>query len=180
MKTMALRTIHTLPDPVLRRKAQRVRAVTPAVRQLIDDMVETMRAAPGVGLAAPQVGVSQRIIVVEFAPEPPEGSAEDQRPPRLYTLINPQIVRASKETELGQEACLSVPGYFGEVERALRITVRGLNRQGQPVRIKAEGWLARIFQHEIDHLDGILYIDRATQMWKAEEAEAEADDTVPA
>jgi peptide deformylase len=174
---MTILKIHTIPDPVLRRKAQRVRAVTPQMRQLIDDMVETMRAAPGVGLAAPQVGVSQRIIVVEFAPEPQEGQ-ENQKPPLLYTLVNPEIVRRSKETEFGHEACLSIPGYFGEVQRAQKITVQGLNRQGQRVRVKAQGWLARIFQHEIDHLDGILYIDRATKMWKAEEAEE--SDTVPA
>lgn len=170
---MAPREIVTLPDPILRLKARKVPAVTDEVRSLIDDMVETMRAAPGVGLAAPQVGESRRIIVVEYA-EPPEVEGEPARPPRLFTLVNPEIVRRTADQVTGVEGCLSIPGFLGQVERYESITVKGLNRQGEAVRVKASGWLARIFQHEIDHLDGTLFIDRAGEVWKGEEKEVEA------
>lgn len=161
---MAVREIVSLPHPVLRKKARKVTEVGDDIQELIDDMVETMRQAPGVGLAAPQVNVSQRIIVVEY------GDEEDEtKPPKLYTLINPEITRLSQETVLGTEGCLSIPKLVGEVERSAAVTVKALNRQGKPVKIKAEGWLARIFQHEIDHLDGIVFTDKATQVWKVEE-----------
>ncbi len=169
---MAVREIITPANAVLRRRARKVRSISPAVQTLIDDMIETMRAAPGVGLAAPQIAVEQRVIVVEYV-EPVEDGQAPARPARLYALVNPEIVRRSPETVVGNEACLSVPGYFGEVERARAVSVQALDRKGKPVRIKAEGWLARIFQHEIDHLDGILYTDRATHMWRVEEAEGE-------
>jgi len=172
-RPMTTREIVTLPDPVLRQKARKVPAVTQDVRALIDDMVETMRAAPGVGLAAPQVGDSRRVIVIEYA-EPPEQEGEPARPPKLFTLVNPEIVRHSSEQVKGVEGCLSIPGYLGEVERHESITVKGLNWAGQPVRIKAGGWLARIFQHEIDHLEGTLFIDRAAEVWKGEEKEIES------
>ncbi len=163
---MAQRVIVTLPDPVLRRKAHKVTVFDRDLQALIDDMVETMQAAPGVGLAAPQVGVSQRVIVVEY------GDDEDETAPkRLYVLINPEIVSLSQETEMGVEGCLSIPGLVGEVERSTSIVVKGLNRHGKPARIKASGWLARIFQHEIDHLNGVLFTDRATKVWKPEEDE---------
>jgi peptide deformylase len=165
---MAAREIVTTPDDVLRARAQKVRAFTPKLQALVDDMIETMRAAPGVGLAAPQVGVSQRVIVVEYGEESSDGDGPP-KPRKLYAVINPEIVRHSVETVTANEACLSVPGYFGEVERFETITLKGLNRHGRPLRLKAEGWLARIFQHEIDHLDGILYIDRAAHVWKVEE-----------
>jgi len=164
---MTVREILTSENQTLRVKAQKVRGFTSHLQTLIDDMIETMRAAPGVGLAATQVGAGQRVIVVEYA-EPSEEPDKPANPPKLYVLVNPEIVRHS--TVLGNEACLSVPGFFGEVERYQSATVKGLNRHGRPVRVKAGGWLARIFQHEIDHLDGILYIDRAKRMWKAEEA----------
>jgi len=154
---MTVREILTSENQTLRVKAQKVRGFTSHLQTLIDDMIETMRAAPGVGLAATQVGAGQRVIVVEYA-EPSEEPDKPANPPKLYVLVNPEIVR------------LSVPGFFGEVERYQSATVKGLNRHGRPVRVKAGGWLARIFQHEIDHLDGILYIDRAKRMWKAEEA----------
>jgi peptide deformylase len=129
-------------------------------------MVETMRAAPGVGLAAPQVGVPLRAIVIEY------GDDEDESvPPKLFTLANPEIVRASDTVELGTEGCLSIPNIIGDVERIDEITVRAHNRHGQPVRIKAHGWLARIFQHEIDHLDGVLFTDRALKVWRPAEGE---------
>jgi peptide deformylase len=165
---MALREIRTLPDPVLRKKARKVTMVSAETRRLIDDMVETMRAAPGVGLAATQVGVGQRVIVVEYAEEPAEKQPEDAPPPQpvLYTLINPEITRASREKIPGIEACLSVPGFTGEVQRHSEVVVKGFNAKGAPVRIRAKGWLARIFQHEIDHIDGILYVDRASKVWE--------------
>lgn len=161
---MAIRTIVTLPKPVLRQKARKVSDFGPELQQLIDDMVETMREAPGVGLAAPQVGVSKRLIVVEFGDE-----EDEEAPSTLYVVANPEIVRYSSETVEGVEGCLSIPRLVGSVERPEEITVRGLNRQGKPVKIKASGWLARIFQHEVDHLDGILFVDRAEKIWKVEE-----------
>lgn len=160
---MALRKIVTIPEPVLRRKARKVTDFGPELQGLIDDMVETMREAPGVGLAAPQVDIPLRVIVVEYAEENEEG---EETPPKLYALVNPEITRFEQETELGTEGCLSIPGYVGDVERPVAITIKGQNRRGQPVKVKAEGWLARIFQHEIDHLDGVLFTDRAVKVWE--------------
>lgn len=160
---MTIRTIVTVPDPVLRRKARKVTEFNSELQILIDDMVETMRSAPGVGLAAPQVNSSQRVVVVEFGDEENEDA-----PLKLYTLVNPEIARTSQNLVKGTEGCLSVPGFIGDVERMESITIKGQNRYGKPVRIKADGWLARIFQHEIDHLDGVLFTDRADQIYKAE------------
>ena len=187
---MGLRTIVTLPDPVLRRKARPVTTFDQDLQTLVNDMIETMRQAPGVGLAAPQVGVSQRLIVVEYAeqPEEDEGSpsgagspgtpGEDQpapKPvkPKLYVLANPEIVKSSTEVVAGVEGCLSIPGLVGEVERFSMIQVKGQNRRGQPMKVKAEGWLARIFQHEIDHVNGVVFPDRALRVWKPEPEEVE-------
>ncbi len=163
---MALRDIVTLPNPILRRKARKVTDFGPELQTLIDDMIETMRKAPGVGLAAPQVDLSQQLIVVEF------GDEEDETvPPKTYVLANPEIVKLSKETLKGVEGCLSIPGIVGEVERAEIAFIKGLNRRGQPVKIKAQGWLARIFQHEIDHLNGVMFVDKATRIWQQTEEE---------
>jgi peptide deformylase len=170
---MTTREVVTLPDPVLRLKARKVPVVDDEVRRLIEDMIETMRVAPGVGLAAPQVGDSRRVLVVEYA-EPPEQEGEPAPPPRLYALVNPEIVRHGQDLVTGVEGCLSVPGLIGQVERYDAVTVQGLNRQGQSVRIKATGWLARIFQHEMDHLDGTLFIDRASEVWQGEEKDIES------
>jgi peptide deformylase len=171
---MAIREIVTTPDPVLRQRARKVRAVTKEIQTLMDDMVETMRVAPGVGLAAPQVGISQRVIVVEYA-ETSEDPKVPPQPPKLYAVANPEIIRHSSDTEFANEGCLSVPGYIGEVERYSSVTIKGLNRNGSPFRLKAKGWLARIFQHEINHLDGILYIDLATQVRRLEELNTPED-----
>jgi len=169
---MAVRTIVTVPDQVLRRKARKITTFDKDLQVLIDDMIETMRAAPGVGLAAPQVGISQRLIVVEYG----EGEEEDDNVPRkLYVVINPEIVEASPEMVTGVEGCLSIPRMVGEVERHERIVVKGLNRYGKPVKYKLSGWVARIFQHEIDHLDGVLYTDRATSVWVPKEEEEVQD-----
>jgi peptide deformylase len=147
---VAILEIITRDNPRLRLKAKRVPKVDDSVRRLMDDMVETMLAAPGVGLAANQVDVQLRVIVMKI---------DNQ----LYTLANPEIVRSSGE-QIGYEGCLSVPGYVGEVARAERVTIKALNRNGREVRIKGEGLLARAIQHEIDHLDGILFIDRLTSL----------------
>lgn len=166
---MAIRTIVTLPDPVLRRKARKVTKFDAELQKLIDDMVATMREAPGVGLAAPQVGIPERVIVVEYAID----EEDEDSPKKLYTLVNPEIVKASDEMVQGVEGCLSIPALVGEVERHAGVVVKAQNRRGQPVKIKANGWLARIFQHEIDHLEGILYTDRATKVWKPTPEEEE-------
>jgi len=153
---MTVREIVTLPQPILKQKAHKVSNFGRDFQLLVDDMIETMRQAPGVGLAATQVGESTRLIVVEYGDEENEDA-----PKKLYVIANPVITRASEETELGIEGCLSIPGFQGEVERYITVTVRGLNRHGQTMTVRAKGWLARIFQHEIDHLDGILFTDRA-------------------
>lgn len=158
---MAILDIVTFPEASLRLKSKSIQTIDAALLALIDDMFETMRAAPGVGLAAPQIGKSIRLLVVEYSEDEKEGVAPD-----TYVLINPEIVSASKETSSAIEGCLSLPGLAGEVERAEAVTVKATNRNGQPIKIKAEGWLARIFQHEIDHLNGVLYIDRATEVFE--------------
>lgn len=175
---MALRTIVTLPEPVLYRKARTVKKFDKDLQTLIDDMIDTMRDAPGVGLAAPQVGISERLIVVEYADEPEEES-EDEEPkevkPKLYVMINPEIVKTSEEKVMGIEGCLSIPGLVGEVERFEEIQLKGLNRRGQPMKVKAKGWLARIFQHEVDHINGVVFTQRATKVWKPVTEEEEND-----
>ena len=160
---MTLRKIVTLPEPILRNKARKVTDFGQDLQKLIDDMVETMREAPGVGLAAPQVDVPLRVIVVEFGDE-----EDEEAPKKLFTMVNPEITRMSNDSMVGTEGCLSIPGFQGDVDRSLTITVKGQNRHGQPMRVKANGWLARIFQHEIDHLNGVLFIDRAEKVWKFE------------
>jgi peptide deformylase len=166
---MTRRKIIDSTDPVLRRKARAVRpAEIPGLQTLIDDMIETMRAEPGVGLAANQVAVSKRVAVIEYAEPLPEDAPADAVPPKpkSYVLINPEITARSEEMVEGTEGCLSVPGYSGRVMRHESITVKGLNRKGQPIKVKPHGWLARIFQHEIDHLDGVLFIDKALEVWQ--------------
>jgi peptide deformylase len=173
---MPIRPIIGPNNPLLRRKARVVaNPNTPAVQQLIEDMIATMRDAPGVGLAAPQVAVGQRIVVVEFG-EAPEGAPDDFEPEKkLYVFVNPEIVARSDEMEDGAEGCLSLPGYAGNVMRHKAVTVKALNRKGKPIKVKARGWLARIFQHEIDHLDGVLFIDRASKVWHTEDEDEAAE-----
>ncbi|MER3403951.1 MAG: peptide deformylase [Chloroflexota bacterium] len=144
---MAVRPIVVLGNPILRQKAKRVSRIDESIRSLLDDMVETMHAANGIGLAAPQVGVPLRVIVVEY---------EDTR----LQLVNPEIIKVSEETDVAEEGCLSIPHYYGPVRRHSAVVVKGLNRNGKEVRVKADGWVARVLQHEIDHLDGILFIDK--------------------
>ncbi|MFQ5693318.1 MAG: peptide deformylase [Nitrospinota bacterium] len=147
---MVVREIRIFPDPVLRRKAAPVDKVDGEVRTLIEDMIETMRAAPGVGLAAPQVGVSRRVIVVD-----PSGGED---PEAVLGLINPRVV-SSEGSAVAEEGCLSLPEVQEDVERAERVAVEGRLADGREIRIEADGLLARILQHEIDHLDGVLIID---------------------
>jgi len=163
---MSVREIVTIPGDVLRRKARKVTDFGPELQTLIDDMIETMRDAPGVGLAAPQVNESLRVITVEFGDE-----SDEEVPPKLYTFVNPEVKRESKDTNVGTEGCLSIPGFVGDVERPSEVIVKGKNRYGKSTRIRAKGWLARIFLHEIDHLDGVLFTDRAEKVWKLEEEE---------
>ena len=173
---MPIRTIIGPNNPVLRRKAHAVdNPNTAATQQLIDDMIATMRDAPGVGLAAPQVAVGQRIAVIEYG-EIPDDAPDDFEPEKkLYVIVNPEIVARSEELVDGNEGCLSLPGYAGSVKRHQAITVRALNRKGKPIKIKARDWLARIFQHEIDHLDGVLFIDRATKIWRSDDEDEESE-----
>ncbi len=151
---MAIRKIYTSEDPVLRTKAKKVKKIDETTQKLIDDMIETMLEAPGVGLAAPQVGVSLRVLVIET----PEDEDDPQGGTKLQ-LINPEILKADGE-QFGEEGCLSIPGYVGMVKRNMNVTVRALNRKGKEIKIKATGFLARVLQHEIDHLDGVLFTDR--------------------
>ena len=172
---MTLRAIVTLPDPILRRKARAVTTFDKKLQTVIDDMIETMREAPGVGLAAPQVGISNRLIVVEYYQNAEAEELEDDTLKKVWVMLNPEIVKASEEKVMGVEGCLSVPNLVGEVERHAAIQVKGLNRRGQPMRVKAQGWLARIFQHEVDHLNGVVFTDRATRVWLPETEEEKKD-----
>jgi peptide deformylase len=165
---MTLRKIVTLPDPVLRRKAHPVKKFDKDLGTLIDDMVETMREAPGVGLAAPQIGLSERLLVIEYYEREEDEEIEDA-PMKVWAVINPEIVKASEEMVMGVEGCLSIPGLLGEVERHAEVHVKCLNKHGKPMKIKAKGWLARIFQHEIDHLNGVLFTDLATRVWQPQQ-----------
>jgi len=170
---MTLRDIVTVPEPVLRRKAKAVTKFDRNLQILIDDMIETMREAPGVGLAAPQVDVSEQLIVVEYSEDDEEEETEGQpsKPKKLYVMINPEITKKSEEMVMGVEGCLSIPGIQGEVERHEAIQVKGLNRFGKPQKLKLDGWMARIFQHEIDHLNGVLFTDLAARLWKFQQEE---------
>jgi peptide deformylase len=163
---MAVRPLAPTNDPVLRQKAQKVRDFGPALQSLIDDMVETMKDAPGLGLAAPQLGISLRLAVIEL-PEGEEDNEEDKDPYRgkLIVLCNPEIVKTWGEEE-GQEGCLSLPLYVGEVSRAARVVVKAQDRHGKHIRLRAEGLMARVLQHEIDHLNGNLFVDRVESLDK--------------
>lgn len=164
---MALLDIVTFPDPFLRLNAKQVTKFDKTFQDLVNNMFETMRAAPGVGLAAPQIGESLRLVVVEYDEEKNENAK-----PKKYVLVNPEIVKNSEEKLTDLEGCLSVPGLVGRVERYNSVTVKAKNRYGKSIKIKADGWLARIFQHEIDHLNGILYIDKAIEVYEPSAEEA--------
>jgi peptide deformylase len=171
---MAVREILSFDYPVLREKAKKVPRVDTSIVRLLDDLAETMYAAPGAGLAANQIGVALRACVVK--------GDENQH----YALVNPVLVKG-EGSQVGYEGCLSFPGWVGEVERYDSVVVKGLNRKGKEVRIKADGFTARAFQHELDHLDGILFTDRLTSLdtlrrvedLQAEQGEDEEDPDHP-
>jgi peptide deformylase len=172
---MTILDIISVPNPVLRRKARKVTDFGKDFQLLVTNMIETMRDAPGVGLAAPQVAISERLVVIEYADDEDDDNDETLEAPaavkKLFVLVNPEIVEKSEEMVLGVEGCLSVPDLVGEVDRHEKITVKAVNRHGHPIKIKADGWMARIFQHEMDHLDGILYTDRTDNVWKPRDDE---------
>jgi peptide deformylase len=153
---MSLLKIITVPNEILKRKAKPVTDFGKSFQQLVDDMIETVRDAPGVGLAGPQVGKLLRVIIVEYGDEDEE---DEDAPPKLFIMTNPDVTRTSEETTIAMEGCLSIPGITGEVERPESITIKGQNRFGQVMKVKPKGWLARIFLHEIDHLNGKLFTD---------------------
>lgn len=176
---MALREIIFLPEPILRRKAKPVTKFDKDLQTLIDDMIETMRDAPGVGLAAPQINLPMQLAVIEYAEQEDDEEENEDAPPKpkkLYVIINPEITKVSDEKVMGVEGCLSIPGLLGEVERHAAIQVKALNRHGQPLKLKLDGWMARIFQHEIDHLNGVMFTDKAVRVWKPQEDEEVALD----
>jgi peptide deformylase len=163
---MAVREILGFEHPVLREKARKVPRVDGSIVRLLDDLAETMYAAPGAGLAANQIGVPLRVCVVK--------GEENQH----WGLVNPVLVKG-EGTQVGYEGCLSFPGWVGEVERYETVTVKGLNRRGKEIRVKSSGFTARAFQHELDHLDGVLFTDRLTSLdtlRRAEDLEADAEE----
>ena len=163
---MAVLPMKTLPDPILRQKAKKVATITPAIRRLVSNMIDTMYEQGGVGLAAIQVGVLQRVIVIQLP--------EDEQP-RVY--INPKILRTEGEREV-EEGCLSIPGYRGLVRRSVKIRARAQDLDGRMVRVRADELLAQALEHEVDHLDGTLYIDRLVDrdhLWKIEEEPAPSE-----
>jgi peptide deformylase len=163
---MAVREILTVEHPTLRQRAKKVPRVDASIVRLLDDLAETMIAAPGAGLAAPQIGVPLRAFVVR--------GEENQH----YALVNPEVVKADG-SQTDYEGCLSIPGWVGEVERAETVVVKGHNRKGKEVRVKAEGFTARAFLHELDHLDGVLFTDRLTSLdtlRRVEEVDPESED----
>jgi len=164
---MAVLRIRTLPDPLLRHKTKRVTRIDKSIQKLVDDMIDTLRADPNrAGLAAPQVGVLLRVAVIELPEQ------------ELITLINPEIIKREGE-RIVQEGCLSIPGYFGEIKRAVTVKVKAKDRDGKEFRLKAEGLLAQALEQEIEHLDGILYIDHLESQEKLFEAVQEEEEQVP-
>ncbi len=172
---MAIRPILTAEQPLLREKSKKVTRFGDTLHRLVEDMLDTVRAAYGLGLAAPQIGVLQRVFVVEMPAEYDDDDNEIE-PAETYVLVNPEIIQSRGEEEL-EEGCLSVPGYRGLVKRATYVVIKGQDADGHNVRYRAEGLLAQAFQHELDHLDGVLYLDRlesADKLFRIGEHESEA------
>jgi len=166
---MAILEIKKFNEPVLRKKCEKVKEVDKKVIKLIVDMVQTMKEGQGIGLAAPQVGVSKRVIVVQT----------DLGGQRILALVNPKIIKKSQEEEMDEEGCLSFPGIFLEIKRAKEVEVEGLDIKGEKIKLKTKGLLARVFQHEIDHLDGILFIDKIS-FWQKLKIRKKLQQRVPA
>ncbi|NLT73251.1 MAG: peptide deformylase [Chloroflexi bacterium] len=171
---MTVRTIITAENSLLRERSKKVTRFTPAVRQLVADMFETLEAAGGVGLAAPQIGVLQRVFIVSIPADYDEDGNEIS-PQEDYVLVNPEIIRREGEEEM-VEGCLSVPGYRGLVRRATSVVIKGQDEDGRAVRYSGDALLAQAFQHEYDHLDGVLYLDRLEDRDKIWVIEDESDD----
>jgi peptide deformylase len=161
---MPLREIVQVPHPALRKKAEKIDDFGPDLQELIDDMITTLHSYSGAGLAAPQVNENKQIILAEYGDE-----NNEDIPPVLYIAVNPKIIKFSKEMVTGAEGCLSIPGLMGEVERAQEIVVEAQDRHGKPMKLNLFGWTARIFQHEIDHLKGILFTDHTSAVWETDE-----------
>jgi peptide deformylase len=148
----------TIPNPILRKKAKKVTDFGKDLQDLINKMIEIMRDNSGIGLAAPQIGESLKLIVIEY---------ED----KIYVMANPEIVQSSKEVDINTEGCLSIPDIASVVERSISVTIKGKNRYGKPIKVEAEGWLARVFQHEVDHINGVLTVEHAKEIWKIKKEE---------
>jgi peptide deformylase len=159
---MAIRPILVIPDPKLRQVAEHVPDVDATIRSLADDMLETMYAAPGIGLAAPQIGIMKRVVVLDVAKR-----QDEEAKPEPMVLINPAISWSSEELSVYEEGCLSIPDFYEAVERPAVIRVEFLDREGAPKEIEADGILATCIQHEIDHLDGVLFIDYISRLKRA-------------
>lgn len=179
---MSVLDIQGIDNPILRKKTRKVTQFNRELQTLIDNMIETMREASGVGLAGPQVDQPLRLTVVETLPDYDEEGNEIEGTRDLFVLVNPEIVWQSDETVAGIEGCLSIPGWVGEVSRHKSIRVKAQDRYGKPIRMRLHDWTARIVQHEVDHLEGVLYIDKLTKpenFWTEEEfaemQEAKAD-----
>lgn len=171
---MAILEIIQPDNPVLLKKAHKVTSFDDKFQSLVDDMIETMLDAPGVGLAGPQVAVSQRVIVVRLPDDSEEFRKEyGDQAGVTYVVANPKIIKTGRELVSGVEGCLSLPGILGEVERHDMVVITGQDRHGKKFRIKAKGWLARVFQHEIDHLDGVLFTHRTDNIWR------QSDEDIP-
>src|SRR4030042_6083803 len=162
---MAILPVVQMGNPVLHRKAKKVKTIDGSIQKLIDDMIETMHHVSGAGLAAPQVGVPLQAVGYELP--------DDEK---VTVLINPEIVKSSGETEAMDEGCLSLPGYRGEVKRLTSVTVKGRNQQGKMIRIKGDELLAQVLQHEIDHINGIVYVDRLEEKDKLQKIEHEDEE----
>jgi peptide deformylase len=165
---MSLLPIRYDPDPILRDKAKRIKTFDAALRKLASDMFETMHATNGVGLAAPQIGLSIRLLVAELKPD-----KKERDPGFKIALCNPEIVKRSEDTYTDYEGCLSIPGWVGEVPRHVEITVKGQTPEGKEMRLKASDYYARVLQHEIDHLDGVLFTDRVVDIKTLHQLEPE-------
>ena len=174
---MAVRPIITAENPLLRQKSKKVTQFGPGLRTLVQDLWDTMYAAGGLGLAASQIGVLQRVWVIEMPAEQDEQGREIE-PPRRYAIVNPEIVKQRGEEEV-VEGCLSVPGYRGLVRRATDVLIKGQDLEGKPVRYRGQDLLAQAFQHETDHLNGVLYLDLLVdpdKLWPVEPGEEETDE----
>jgi peptide deformylase len=169
---MALRPIIMIGADVLRAKARRVQDFDANLHALLDDMLETMLDGHGVGLAAPQVDVSQQVIIVRLPDDEASKELFGDQAGVLYEAVNPKIIRDSRQMVDGVEGCLSIPGIQGTVSRHESVVIRAQDRNGAEIRIKAYGWLARVFQHEIDHLHGVLFIDKAKEVWQIGESQS--------